>query len=81
VDNILAEGAGLQWDPCIIEQVMGNRLHFHALWESAAPSPETPASAYVVDGWNANRSSTTAMCANTGPPVPTGTGFREAALS
>jgi HD-GYP domain-containing protein (c-di-GMP phosphodiesterase class II) len=36
VDEILAQGAGKQWDPCVVEHYLVGRPHFHALCERAA---------------------------------------------
>ncbi len=79
VDTILAQGAGRQWDPCIVHQIMANPAHFHALWESAVRLPETQASEYVVAGWNADHTNTKALRGKTGLAGPGPAGNWEAA--
>jgi HD-GYP domain-containing protein (c-di-GMP phosphodiesterase class II) len=52
VDDILAQGAGTQWDPHIIEHYMVCRPHFHALHESPAQSQVAQNVRDVVEAWN-----------------------------
>jgi HD-GYP domain-containing protein (c-di-GMP phosphodiesterase class II) len=63
VDQILADGAGRQWDPRLIEQVMKNRPHFHSLCQSSAVSETAPAVQEVVDAWNVHSSGNAGVCA------------------
>jgi HD-GYP domain-containing protein (c-di-GMP phosphodiesterase class II) len=54
VDDILARGAGRQWDPCVVDHYLRGRPHFQA---SCAPAEQPePGVQYVVHGWNADSS-------------------------
>jgi HD-GYP domain-containing protein (c-di-GMP phosphodiesterase class II) len=68
VDQILTEGAGRQWDPRLIEQIMIARPHFHSLCRLSAPSQATPAVQQVVDAWNVHSSGNAALGRAHDPP-------------
>jgi HD-GYP domain-containing protein (c-di-GMP phosphodiesterase class II) len=68
VDQILTDGAGRQWDPRLIEQIMIARPHFHSLCRSSAPSEATPAVQQVVDAWNVHSSGNAALGRAHDPP-------------
>jgi HD-GYP domain-containing protein (c-di-GMP phosphodiesterase class II) len=56
VDDILAQGAGQQWDPCVVEHYLRGRPHLQ-LFRDPAGLAEGPALQFVVpDGWNADSS-------------------------
>jgi len=65
VDDILADGAGKQWDPRVVEHYLVGRRHFQAICEPGGMSPGEPAIQYVVQGWNADSSDKAGGC---GPP-------------
>jgi HD-GYP domain-containing protein (c-di-GMP phosphodiesterase class II) len=56
VDEILAGGAGKQWDPCVVEHHLRGRPHFHAYSGPTATSQADSDVQRVVQGWNANSS-------------------------
>ena len=53
VEDILAKGAGKQWDPCIIEHYLSGRSHFHLGSEASHTEPGVNG---VVQAWNADSS-------------------------
>jgi HD-GYP domain-containing protein (c-di-GMP phosphodiesterase class II) len=56
VDRIFTEGAGRQWDPRIVDHLMLNGPHFHALCRSSATPPEISPVQQVVQAWDAHSS-------------------------
>jgi hypothetical protein len=48
MDDAFTEGAGKQWDPCVIKHYLVNRPHFHVLCEHGAAAPPEPDEHYVV---------------------------------
>jgi HD-GYP domain-containing protein (c-di-GMP phosphodiesterase class II) len=68
VEQILTEGAGRQWDPRLVEQVMTGRPHFHSLCRLSAVSETTPAVQKVVDAWNVHSSGNAALGGAHDPP-------------
>jgi len=62
VDTILAQGAGQEWDPTVIESFMVCRSHLHALCETPAKTESIPAVHYVVKAWNAHSSRNVSVC-------------------
>ncbi len=56
VDNALTEGAGKQWDPCVVEHYLRGRPYFHALYEAAPDAPLEPDEHYVVPKSNPDSS-------------------------
>jgi hypothetical protein len=56
VDDILARGAGQQWDPCVVEHYLHSRPHFQAFREPVT-SPSEPALQYVVPAASTGESS------------------------
>ena len=68
VDDILASGAGKQWDPLIIDHYLRGRPHFYGYCE---PNTES-AIERVVQDWSVNSSTSAKGCGNErrGPPGP-----------
>jgi HD-GYP domain-containing protein (c-di-GMP phosphodiesterase class II) len=62
VDQVLTDGAGRQWDPRVIDELMIGRPHFHALCRSSTPSGATPVIQQVVDAWNIHSSGKAGLC-------------------
>jgi HD-GYP domain-containing protein (c-di-GMP phosphodiesterase class II) len=56
MDEAFAEGAGKQWDPCVVEQYLLGRPHFHALCEPGSASLMEPDERYVVPTGNPDSS-------------------------
>jgi response regulator RpfG family c-di-GMP phosphodiesterase len=58
VEDILAKGAGKQWDPCVIEHYLRGRPHFPFGGEASTPSHAEPGVQLVVKAWNTDSSAT-----------------------
>jgi hypothetical protein len=56
VDEIFEQGAGKQWDPCIVEHYLHGRTQFHAFCDPAAASPVDPDVHYVLPSCNPDSS-------------------------
>ena len=56
VEDILAKGAGKQWDPRVIDHYFRGGPHFHVGGEASTPSQTEPGVQEVVQAWNADSS-------------------------
>jgi HD-GYP domain-containing protein (c-di-GMP phosphodiesterase class II) len=56
VDDILAQGAGKQWDPGVVEHYMLGRPHLHAFCEPNTTAQTEPDVQYIVHAWNQDSS-------------------------
>ena len=72
VEEILAQGAGKQWDPCVVEHYFRGRPHLHLGGEGATPSPSEPGVQQVVQTWNADSSGKVSRCEGSDLRAPPG---------
>jgi HD-GYP domain-containing protein (c-di-GMP phosphodiesterase class II) len=73
VEDILAKGAGKQWDPRVIEHYFRGGPHFHVGGDASTPSQTEPGVQQVVQAWNADSSGKVAFGEGSdlrGPPGP-----------
>jgi HD-GYP domain-containing protein (c-di-GMP phosphodiesterase class II) len=67
VEDILAKGAGKQWDPCVVEHYLDGRSHFRLGGEASQTEPGVNG---VVRAWNADSSGKGHFGEGTDLPVP-----------
>jgi HD-GYP domain-containing protein (c-di-GMP phosphodiesterase class II) len=80
VEAILADGAGRQWDPCVVKTYLVCRPHLQAICEKPSQSQASSAFRYAVEAWNVDSSQHAAACGTGPPPPPTPAGRPEAFL-
>jgi hypothetical protein len=56
VEDILAKGAGKQWDPCVIEHYLVGCPDFQLGGDAVTPAQTEPGVKGVVQAWNADSS-------------------------
>jgi HD-GYP domain-containing protein (c-di-GMP phosphodiesterase class II) len=73
VEDILATGAGKQWDPRVIEHYFRGSQHFHLGGEGSTPSQTEPGVQEVLQTWNTDSSGKVSCGEGSdrrGPPCP-----------
>jgi HD-GYP domain-containing protein (c-di-GMP phosphodiesterase class II) len=56
VEDILAKGAGKQWDPCVVEHYLAGCPYLPLVGDAGTPSQTDPGVNGVVQAWNADSS-------------------------